>query len=59
RSVAKHPEVTYSDRRWAFWQYTSTGVIPGISGPTDINVFAGSAKNWNNWVATVSKDRNS
>ncbi|PDT05633.1 glycoside hydrolase family 25 protein [Rhizobium chutanense] len=59
RSVAKHPEVTYSDRRWAFWQYTSTGVIPGIKGPTDINVFAGSAKNWNNWVAAVSKDRNS
>jgi lysozyme len=59
RSVAKHPEVTYADRRWAFWQYTSTGVIPGIKGPTDINVFAGSAKNWNNWVADVSKDRNS
>ncbi len=59
RSVAKHPEVTYADRRWAFWQYTSTGVIPGIKGPTDINVFAGSTKNWNNWVAAVSKDTNS
>jgi lysozyme len=59
RSVAKHPEVTYADRRWAFWQYTSTGVIPGIKGPTDINVFAGSAKNWTNWVATVSKNTNS
>ncbi|ASR11238.1 glycoside hydrolase (plasmid) [Rhizobium leguminosarum bv. viciae] len=59
RSVAKHPEVTYSDRRWAFWQYTSTGVVPGIKGPTDINVFAGSSKNWNNWVAAVSKDRDS
>ena len=59
RSVAAHPERTYADRSWAFWQYTSTGVIPGIRGPTDINVFAGSAKNWNNWVADVSKDRNS
>ncbi len=27
-------EVIYADRRWAFWQYTSTGVIPGIKGPT-------------------------
>ncbi len=44
RSVAAHPEVTYADRRWAFWQYTSTGVIPGIKGPADINVFAGSSK---------------
>ncbi len=56
RSVAKHPEVTYADRRWAFWQYTSTGVIPGIKGPTDINVFAGSAKNWNNWAAAVLQE---
>ncbi len=55
RSVAAHPTETYADRRWAFWQYTSTGVIPGIKGDTDINVFAGSAKNWNNWVAAVSR----
>jgi lysozyme len=55
RSVAAHPRDVYSDRRWAFWQYTSTGVIPGIKGETDINVFAGSAKNWHNWVAAVSE----
>ncbi len=55
RSVAKHPREVYADRRWAFWQYTSTGVIPGINGDTDINVFAGSAKNWKNWVASVSR----
>ena len=54
RSVANHPRNVYDDRRWAFWQYTSTGVIPGIDGKTDINVFAGSAKNWRNWVAAVS-----
>ncbi len=59
RSVAKHPTVTYADRRWAFWQYTSTGVIPGIKGPTDINVFAGSQQNWHNWVAAVTKNGNS
>ncbi|MFB2550744.1 glycoside hydrolase family 25 protein [Ensifer soli] len=55
RSVAKHPREIYTDRRWAFWQYTSTGVIPGIPGNTDINVFGGTAKNWKKWVAAVSK----
>lgn len=55
RSVAAHPEKIYADRQWAFWQYTSTGVIPGIKGETDINVFAGSQKNWRQWVASVSK----
>jgi lysozyme len=57
RSVAAHPTEIYPERRWAFWQYTSTGVIPGIDGDTDINVFAGSPKNWKNWVAAVSKPR--
>ncbi|PST22157.1 glycoside hydrolase [Mesorhizobium plurifarium] len=57
RSVAKHPKDIYVDRRWAFWQYTSTGVIPGIQGSTDINAFAGSSRNWQKWVATVSQTR--
>lgn len=51
RSVAAHPEKTYADRRWAFWQYTSTGIVPGVKGETDINVFAGTQENWNNWLA--------
>jgi len=55
RAVAQHPSEIYPDRRWAFWQYTSTGVVPGIRGETDINVFAGTRKNWQNWVAAVSK----
>jgi lysozyme len=55
RSVANHPENIYAARRWAFWQYTSTGVVPGIAGGTDINVFAGTEKNWKKWVATVSR----
>lgn len=54
RSVAKHPSEIYPDRRWAFWQYTSTGVIPGIKGDTDINVFAGTQQNWRKWVQAVS-----
>lgn len=55
RSVAAHPGEIYAGRQWAFWQYTSTGKVPGISGNTDINVFAGTAKNWHSWVAAVSK----
>ena len=54
RAVADHPSKVYEDRRWAFWQYTSTGVIPGVDGEVDINVFAGSQKNWKSWVATVA-----
>lgn len=55
RSVANHPTKVYDDRRWAFWQYTSTGVVPGVPGATDINVFAGSHTNWKKWVAGVSR----
>ena len=55
RSVAKHPQEIYADRRWAFWQYTSTGLVPGIKGETDINVFAGSENNWRQWVAAANE----
>ncbi|MDS7597555.1 GH25 family lysozyme [Agrobacterium tumefaciens] len=56
RSVAAHPAKIYEDRQWAFWQYTATGVVPGVSGPTDINVFAGTEKNWRKWVAEANKN---
>ncbi|MGL3605096.1 glycoside hydrolase family 25 protein [Rhizobium sp. G187] len=55
RAVSQHPSEIYPARNWAFWQYTSTGVVPGIDVPTDINVFSGTQKNWNAWVASVSK----
>ncbi|WP_137130237.1 GH25 family lysozyme [Rhizobium sp. FY34] len=54
RSVAAHPEKVYVARRWAFWQYTATGIVPGIEGKTDINAFAGTEKSWRQWVATAS-----
>lgn len=54
RSVAKHPRDIYPERRWAFWQYTSTGVVPGIRGDTDINVFAGTERNWKKWVTATA-----
>ena len=42
RSVAGHPSEVYPGQRWAFWQYTGTGLVDGIDGLTDLNVFAGS-----------------
>ena len=51
RSTAAHPEGIYASRRWAFWQYTATGVVPGIKGDTDINVFSGTEKHWQAWLA--------
>ena len=49
RSVAAHPEDIYPGEDWTFWQYTGTGVVPGVRGPVDINVFAGSLEQWRKW----------
>ena len=54
RTVKAHPRVTYPGRNWAFWQYTGTGVVPGVAGDTDINAFAGSASEWRDWVSANS-----
>ena len=50
RSVAGHPSEVYPSQRWAFWQYTGTGIVDGIDGPTDINVFAGTRSQWVSWA---------
>ncbi|MFP5478430.1 MAG: GH25 family lysozyme [Alphaproteobacteria bacterium] len=50
RSVADHPGEVYGGGDWSFWQYTSTGVVPGIAGEVDINVFAGSKAAWARWL---------
>ncbi|MGB8811747.1 MAG: GH25 family lysozyme [Paracoccaceae bacterium] len=51
RSVAGHPGDKYEGQSWTFWQYTSTGLVPGIAGKVDINVFAGSPGTWAQWLA--------
>ena len=51
RSVAAEPQERYEDRGWAFWQYTTTGRVPGINGAVDRNVFAGSEREWRTWLA--------
>jgi len=50
RSVADHPHGVYDGAGWSFWQYTSTGLVPGIAGKVDINVFAGSEQAWAGWL---------
>ena len=51
RSVAGHPRIVYPGKRWTFWQYTGTGIVPGITGDVDINAFAGSVPQWRAWLA--------
>lgn len=51
RSVAAHPAETFAGQHWTFWQYTGTGLVPGIGGAVDINVFAGSRGQWAQWLA--------
>jgi lysozyme len=46
RSVAAEPHVRYRSRPWLFWQFTTTGHVPGIKGPVDRNVFNGSLEYW-------------
>lgn len=55
RSVAGHPQDTYDGHHWMFWQYTGTGLVPGIKGRTDINVFAGSRQTWTDWLAAQTR----
>ena len=46
RAVADHPSAIYPGQSWSFWQYTGTGVVPGIPGGVDINAFRGSPAEW-------------
>lgn len=50
RSVAGHPNQRYGSHPFTFWQYTGTGVVPGITGDADINVFNGSKAAWQKWL---------
>lgn len=55
RSVKTHPKVTYPGRNWVFWQYTGTGRIKNHEGDIDINVFAGSRAQWNDWLNKATR----
>jgi lysozyme len=50
RSVADEPRNVYGDRPWTFWQFTTTGRVPGIRGNVDRNAFVGTAEQWEHFV---------
>ena len=52
RTTARRPEQAYPGQAWWFWQYTSTGTLPGTQADIDINVFNGSADDWARWRAS-------
>ncbi|MCV2893684.1 glycoside hydrolase family 25 protein [Lentibacter sp. XHP0401] len=55
RSTARTPAESYPDQNWQFWQYTSTGIVDGIEGGVDINVFNGNRNAWKRWMKQRSK----
>ncbi|TAN01037.1 MAG: glycoside hydrolase, partial [Rhizobiaceae bacterium] len=40
----------FAGHPWLFWQYTGTGVLPGIKGDADINAFNGNRDAWLKWL---------
>ncbi len=50
RSVAGHPRQIYPGAYWSFWQYTGTGLVPGIQGQVDLNVFRSAPGAWARWA---------
>lgn len=55
RSVAAHPQDIYPSHPWTLWQYTGTGIMPGIRGNTDINAFAGTKAQWREWLQKYAR----
>lgn len=52
RSTATEPQERYSNRTWTFWQWTQTGIVPGVRGDVDRNAFFGSENDWRVFLAT-------
>ena len=46
RSVAAEPEDIYRERGWSFWQFTTTGKVPGVDGKVDRNSYNGTLADW-------------
>ncbi|NLE82545.1 MAG: glycoside hydrolase [Rhodococcus sp.] len=38
---------------WTFWQYTSTGRIPGVNAPIDLNVYSGAQGDFNRYANRI------
>ena len=57
RSVAAEPHEDYGDRKWAFWQFTTTGSVPGIEGHVDRNIYNGSPGDWDRVLRWLEASR--
>jgi lysozyme len=55
RSTAAHPRERYAGQHWTFWQYSGTGLVPGVRGRIDLNVFAGGVGDWQAWLAARTR----
>lgn len=53
RSTAAEPDERFRQQRpWTFWQWTQTGVMKGVPGEVDRNVFYGSEDEWTAFLLT-------
>ena len=50
--VAEYGVKEPSIKHWAFWQYTDTGKLPGLSNDFDLNKFCGSEEDLKNWLSS-------
>jgi lysozyme len=57
RSVAAEPDKIYRGRSWAFWQFTTTGTVPGIQGKVDRNIYNGSRSDWDRVLKWLEASR--
>jgi lysozyme len=57
RSVAAEPHDVYRDRHWAFWQFTTTGKVPGVDGKVDRNSFNGTRDDWDRVLKWLEASR--
>ena len=51
RSTAAPLKHRYKRDKWEFWQFTTTGRVPGITGDVDRNAFFGSEREFAAWRA--------
>ena len=57
RSTAAEPHERYDNRRWTFWQFTTTGRVPGVNGDVDRNTFYGTENQWRMFVQSSCDPR--
>jgi lysozyme len=55
--VAAEPHKIYRKRSWAFWQFTTTGSVPGIDGRVDRNIYNGTRGDWDGVLKWLEASR--